>query len=186
MWRPFRSAKHCMLSLGSAHSFGLCITLFSHAVCHSHVGKCSMAASPLCSAEHLSSRCIRPPSWPAASFACGPGNQIEIMVRSSICRALCLQVRSWAQGDRPAGILPGGTAQVTWTAVWSLMHWASWGICLLGSQKAMTSDLGNNSSAVLFLLCLLQTGVIHWGTWATWITPSSQSCLCGDSYLTTW
>lgn len=59
-------------------------------------------------------------------FYIDPENQLEIVVLSGICRAWCLQVRSWAQGDLPEDILSRVTGQVTWTAVWNLMRWASW------------------------------------------------------------
>lgn len=49
----------------------------------------------------------------------------------------------------PAGILSGVTAQVT-ELLCSLIHWDSWDACLLGRQKAMKYDLGNNFSAVFF------------------------------------
>lgn len=147
MWRPFRSARRCdvwdsLIQSISALHFSAVLSAI-HALANAAQQRLFCWGSPY-------SRCVGPPCWPAVSSACDPGNGIEIMVLSSICKALCLQARSWAEGDLPAGISPGVTAQVPWTAVWSLMHWASQAGCLLGRQKAMKSDLGNNFSAVFF------------------------------------
>lgn len=117
MWRPFRSARRCdvwdsLIRLVSALHFSamlFAIHMLANAA-QQHLFYCGTPYS----------RCIGPLCWPAVSSACDPGTQIEIMVLSSICRALCLQVRSWAQGDLPVGILSGVTAQVTQTAVQSL------------------------------------------------------------------
>lgn len=146
MWRSFRSARHSdvwdsFIRLISALHFSA--VLFAI-----HMLANAAQRHLLCGTPY--SICIGPPCWPAVSSVCDPGHHVEIMVLSNICRALCLQVKSWAQGDAPAGIVSGVTAQVTQTAVWSLMHWASWGACLLGRQKATKSDLGSNFSAVFF------------------------------------
>lgn len=144
MWRPFRSARH--LDVWDSLIRWMSALHFSAMLFAIHVLANAAQQHLLCCGTPYS-RCIGPPYRPAVSSACDPGNQIEIC---STCRALCLQVRSWAQGDLPAGILSGVTAQVTLTAVWSLMRWASWGACLLDRQKGMKSDLGSYFSAVFF------------------------------------
>lgn len=147
LWRPFRSAGRCDvwdLPIGSRFALH-----FSAVLCAIHVLAKAARQHLLCSgAPYL--RCIRPPCWPAVSFVCDPGNQTPWCLAVSAG----FYASKWSPELReiylPEGILSGVTAQVTRTAVWSLIHWDSWGARLLGWQKAMKSDLGNNFSAVFF------------------------------------
>lgn len=169
-------------ALGLAHGVSLCITLLSHAVCNPRVGKGSTAASLLLWGSVFE---MHQTTLLASCVFCVCSWESDTMVLSSICRVLCLQVKSWAQGDLPAGIFSGVTAQVTQTAVWSFIHWDSWGACLLGRQKAMKPDLGNLSSAVfVYDIChRLEKSIEIFQPLGT--ARSSQPC-CQDSYLTTW
>lgn len=147
MWRSFRFAgyyKFLDLLIGS-----LSASHFSAMLCAIHVLAKAAQQHLFCSG-FLDLRCVRPPCWPAVSSVCDPGNQSPwcLAVSAGFCAS------KWSPELReiylPAGILSGVTAQVTRIAVWSLIHWDSWGACLLGRQKAMKSDLGNHVSAVFF------------------------------------
>jgi len=101
-WRPFRSAGRCdvwvsLVRLVSALHFSallFAVHMLANAT-QQHLFCC-------CGTPY--SRCIGLLCWPAVCSACDPGSQVEIVVLSSICRALSLQERPWAQGGLPAGI----------------------------------------------------------------------------------
>lgn len=177
------SDLQAMWGLGLAHGVTLCVTLLSRAVCNPCLGKSSAAASLLLGVSVFE---MHQTTLLASCVFCVWSWESGTTVLSSICRVLCIPVKSRAQGDLSASRHfvwsdnPGNTNCCVKPYTLGQLR------CLSSRQaKSYEVWLGKSFLCSVLSWYLPQTGAIHWDTWATHTARSAQPC-CQDSYLTTW